>query len=179
MFKETLRILSLLELQPKIKGRKKIQKVFFLLKHLGYDVPFHYSYHFYGPYSEELQVELTSKAGLKLWKEEYKKKWGYIYTANNKKILEFKEHLGKITDEVTVPQPYPRELVERLINTDVEVLELTSTLGYFIEQDYGSDKINAYSRAREETLKLKQNLEGKMQQAEKLYEDLQKERKSA
>ena len=179
MFKETLRILSLFELQPKIEGRKRIQKIFFILKYLGYDVPFYYSYHFYGPYSEELQAELSSKACLKLWEEKHTKKSGYVYEADDKKILEFKKLISRLTDEDVDAPFYPKELVIRLAATDAEVLELASTLWYFIEQDFGADRENVYTRAKEETLKLKPNLKEKMPQAEKLYEDLQKERKSA
>ena len=73
----------------------------------------------------------------------------------------------------------PKLLVERLAKTDVEVLELASTLGYFIEHGFDANKENAYDSAREETLRLKPNLKDKMSQAEKLYEELQKERKSA
>jgi uncharacterized protein YwgA len=182
MFEETLRIVNLFELRPQIKGRKRIQKVFYLLKYLGYDVPFRYRYHFYGPYSEDLQMELTMKLCLGLWEETYEGQ-ECVYTVKSEKIPDFKREIAKISDKATDVQPYPRPLVERLVATDVNVLELTSTLAYFIDNDIestiaGNDEKNVEERARKEALKLKPRLKNYMSQAEELYRSLQQNRKS-
>ena len=176
MFEETLCIVNLFELKTQINGRKRIQKVFYLLKHLGYDVPFRYSYNFYGHYSEDLQMELTTKLCLGLWEENYKGN-ECIYTAKPEKMLNFKEEISKIAGNVTHVQPYPPSLVDRLVATNVDVLELTSTLAYFIDQSKGGGAGDVKAQAKEETLKLKPHLKEKILQAEELYESLQQERK--
>ena len=148
-----------------------------MLKYLGYDVPFRYNYHFYGPYSEDLQMELSMKLCLGLWEENYKGN-EFIYTAKPEKFSNFKEEISKISDKATDVQPYPLPLVKRLVAKNVDVLELTSTLAYFIDQNTGSDEKNVRARAKEETLKLKPHLREKISQAEELYDSLQQERKS-
>jgi hypothetical protein len=113
-------------------------------------------------------MELSMKLCLGLWEENYKGN-EFIYTAKPENFSNFKKEISKISDKATDVQPYPLPLVNRLVATNVEVLELTSTLVYFIDQGkgIGGDEKGVKARAREETeeteetLKLKPHLKGK------------------
>lgn len=52
-----------------IKGRKKTQKIIYILQESGVEFNFKFSYHLFGPYSNELHLGLTEMVNNKLLKE--------------------------------------------------------------------------------------------------------------
>lgn len=58
MLEDHAKIASLIHQAGEISGSKKLQKVVYILQKLGYPFNQIFHYHFYGPYSEELSVQL-------------------------------------------------------------------------------------------------------------------------
>ena len=167
MFEKTYAILSLLEIQNEIKGRKRIQKIFHLLKHLGYEVPFKFTYHFYGPYSSDLQLELSSRANRtdwEPWKEEESDST-YIY----KQAEESKNIKEVLEDNLDCKAlHYPEELIHTLNGKDAPLLELTSTYAYFIDNEHSTEE------AKKRTEEMKPKLLLLLDQAIALYSEIKK-----
>lgn len=166
MYEKTYAILSLLDIQHEVRGRKKIQKIFYLLKHLGYSVPFKFSYHFYGPYSSDLQGELSYRADKDAeWQpwEEASDDTAYTYrTAENSESI--KNALE--ADWGYHPLSYSKELIQMLNEKDANLLELTSTYAYFLDSEHSPEK------AKERTKEMKPKLLGSLNEAIILYSEI-------
>jgi uncharacterized protein len=64
-----------------IVGRTRLQKVACLLEMAGENIGFHFDYHLYGPYSDDLAVAVTDAAALGLIQvEEKTAAWGGHYS---------------------------------------------------------------------------------------------------
>jgi uncharacterized protein len=65
----------------KIVGRTRLQKMFYLLKEAGYQIPFSFEYRHYGPFSEQLATaaSLGRFEGL-IREEEHPASWGGTYS---------------------------------------------------------------------------------------------------
>jgi len=66
-----IKLLQLINVAGKISGRKKLQKMIYILKHKGFEFDENYSYYYYGPYSSVLQMEIDELVRLDLLKEYY------------------------------------------------------------------------------------------------------------
>ena len=164
MFEKTYAILSLLEIENEIKGRKRIQKIFHLLKHLGYEVPFKFTYHFYGPYSSDLQLELSNRASKETWKEDNADStYAYNLSEESKNIKEVLE-----TDWDCKALDYPKKLIHTLNGKDAQLLELTSTYAYFVDNEQNPEK------AKKRTEEMKPKLLVLLDQAIELYSEIKK-----
>lgn len=77
MLEDHAKLMAVLQHAGEIAGRKKLQKIIFIAKKLGY--PFHekYHYHFYGPYSEELTLRVEELCNLGFLNEMKETKSGY------------------------------------------------------------------------------------------------------
>lgn len=62
MLEEHAKLLGLIRHAGEIVGRKKLQKMIYILKKLNYPFQEKFQFHFYGPYSEELTLRLKSFA---------------------------------------------------------------------------------------------------------------------
>ena len=119
-------IASLISIAGSIKGRKKLQKIVFILKTLG--APFYEKfklYHF-GPYSVDLQLELDELVLLGVISE----KWDSNLCTYSFKNVEEKESFlknPKISEYHSV--------IDKLNKTDASILELLSTYLYLIENE--------------------------------------------
>jgi len=159
MFEAAGSVLSVFSVVGKVNGRKKIQKMVHLLKVAGFRMPFKYEYHHYGPYSAELQMELSD-----LEREGYLREWiedeTYIYEMTDKG-REFKEQLDRLGATVKVD----RELVESMARKGSPFLEMVSTYAYLIDAGYKPED------ARDKTLELKDHLKGYLNDAISFYNE--------
>lgn len=109
-----------------VTGRKKLQKMIYILQQCR--VPFEekYQFHFYGPYSEELTLRVEELCNLNFLKEEKEEKsnyhqYHYSITEDGATFLnQFEVNIPEIEDRISVLQ-----------NCSARFLELVSTVLYF------------------------------------------------
>ncbi|SET75467.1 hypothetical protein SAMN05216389_1258 [Oceanobacillus limi] len=111
-----------------VTGRKKLQKMVYILQSLG--VPFEekYQFHFYGPYSEELSLRMEELCNLGFVQEEKEEKsnyYQYHYRITNDGL--------QFLDQFALDMPNYQEQVGKLNGKSARFLELVSTMLYFHE----------------------------------------------
>ncbi|PWU67023.1 YwgA family protein [Gracilibacillus dipsosauri] len=113
-----------------IVGRKKLQKIIYIMKKLGYPFEEKYTFHFYGPYSEELSLrmeELTNLGFVSEVKESKSNYYQYRYQVTEEGE-NFLEH-----------SPVDLSNLEAIVNDMNEkssrFLELVATMLYFDDLD--------------------------------------------
>ncbi len=109
-----------------VVGRKKLQKMIYILKQC--DVPFEekYAFHFYGPYSEELTLrveELCNLGFIAEQKEDRSNYYQYRYTVTEAGEDFLQHSIANL--------PPCNEKIERMKTKSSRFLELVSTLLYF------------------------------------------------
>ncbi|WP_106406295.1 YwgA family protein [Bacillus marinisedimentorum] len=121
-----------------VVGRKKLQKMIFIAKKMGY--PFHekYNFHFFGPYSEELTLKIEELCNLGFLDEVKEKKGGYMQyrytlTGDGEQFLAHYE----------VDNPSLHTCMADMNGQSSRFLELVSTVLYFgdLEKDQVKEKI--------------------------------------
>jgi len=122
------KLITLLKEAKEIKGRTKFQKIVYILKQKGIDFDEKFKYHFYGPYSPDLQLELEELIDRKLIVENSSNP--FIYKLNNK----IKNEIEK---DNTISEY--ANLITFLNKQDYKLLELVSTI-YFIETNISKNK---------------------------------------
>lgn len=113
-----------------IIGRKKLQKIIFIMKKLGYRFEEKFTFHFYGPYSEELSLrmeELTNLGFISEMKEQKSNYYQYRYEVTDRG----RQFLEQAPTKLTVDD----ELTALLKNQSSRFLELVSTILYFDHLD--------------------------------------------
>lgn len=60
-----------------VSGRKKLQKIVFIMKYIGFPIDFRYSWHYYGPYSSDLALKIDSLVNQNLLEETISIGYGY------------------------------------------------------------------------------------------------------
>ena len=123
MLQEHAKIVEFISTAEGVTGRKKLQKMIYILKKIG--VPFQekYEFHIYGPYSEELTARFEELCDMGFILEQKEDKSSYVqyrYTVTEEG-LEFRNALGK-------PVLENREHAVRLNGKSARFLELTATL---------------------------------------------------
>lgn len=111
-----------------VTGRKKLQKMIYILQSLG--VPFEekFQFHFYGPYSEELSLRIEELCNL-----------GFIHERKEVKSNYFQYHYSLTKDGTAFLQQFSTNLpdctkmITRLQEKSSRFLELVSTMLYFRE----------------------------------------------
>ncbi|GGM32895.1 hypothetical protein GCM10011351_18670 [Paraliobacillus quinghaiensis] len=109
-----------------IIGRKKLQKMIYILKNC--DIPFEekFEFHFYGPYSEELTLRMEELCNLGFIAESKEKKsnyYQYRYTMT-RAGEDFLNH-----SQVVLP-PF-EDKIDKMKDQSSRFLELVSTILYF------------------------------------------------
>lgn len=152
------RILSLLDELKEIQGRTKFQKIVYILK--SKDVPFNekFKFHYYGPFSDDLQLEIEELVDRNIIIETGQKP--HIYRLNDK----FKDSFDE--DENIKSR---RKLIEFLNNIDYQKLEVISTM--FFIQDRLSDDEEIIKR---KTATLKPHLKGLIEESFKIKKEIEK-----
>lgn len=160
MFKGAGFLLDVIDGLDSIKGRKKLQKVVYLMELKGADIPYKYNYHHYGPYSPQLQEEINFLVRQNFLTES-KENGTYVYSITELG-REFKKTIKDETDTLAM-----KELLDDLNSKSPQFLELVSTYAFLLEGGY--DKI----KAREKTLELKPHLGAEMDKAIEFFNSLQ------
>ena len=145
MFEQTYKLVKFFEDAQKINGRKKLQKMIHLLQSAGEDFDMDYYYHYYGPYSSDLQLEVQylGERGF-LNEEKVGDSFTYEITGKGKQFLRnYEETIGNkqlCNQELT-------GMIDKLKSNNPHFLELLSTYVYLIESGY--DKQSAIKKAKE------------------------------
>lgn len=130
MLPEHAKIMALLQEAGEIVGRKKLQKIVYIGKKMNLPFQEKYTYHIYGPYSEELSLRIEELCSLGFVSEVKEKKAGYAQycyqlTENGSQFL------------YKFPFIWPLKRAHQLITTlnerSAKFLELVSTMLYFEE----------------------------------------------
>lgn len=125
------KVLYLVSVNEKISGRKKFQKLVYILKHKGFDFKEDYSYYYYGPYSSTLQMEIDALVHSQLLLENVIDNNTYEYSVTEKA----KEHMSDNTFS-----PEDIEFINILNEKPATILELVSVLLYLQDNGYTEKK---------------------------------------
>lgn len=120
------KLLQFFSVANQVTGRKKLQKMIYILQQC--EVPFEekYEFHFYGPYSEELTLRVEELCNLGFVKEEKEEKSSYHqyhYTITDKGesfLTQFQMDMPEIGDRIQLLQ-----------EKSSRFLELVSTMFFF------------------------------------------------
>ena len=134
MFEQEYALLKLFEKANRIEGRKKLQKTVHLLQMAGVPFGMDFKYHYYGPYSAELQSYIDVLVDYGMLREDNQGDT-YIYEMTDKG----KEFMQKYRETVGNDFSLPTESVERVLSYPATTLELASTIGYLISLGYTMD----------------------------------------
>ncbi len=161
MFEKTYRVLSLVAALGVVHGRKKLQKITFLLQHWGTDLMSRFSYHFYGPYSADLQASVRDLVDRELL-QEAREQGSYVYHITEKGRDFIRKWEGRFGGEP--PFVVPRERLQRLQEQSAPFLELLSTYAFLLETGDGP------AEARAKALRLKPHLGQFMDEVIRFYD---------
>ena len=147
MFEQTYKLVKFFEEAKRISGRKKLQKIIYLLQYSGKDFEMNYYYHYYGPYSSDLQIEVQYlvERGFLL-----EKKAGDTYVYEISK--EGEDFLRNYEEKFASESVFNLEAIDELNKKNASFLELLSTYVYLLETGYDKEK------AIEKVKKLKPDL---------------------
>jgi uncharacterized protein YwgA len=77
LFKDHAKIMNAISAAGEITGRKKLQKIIYIAKKLSFPFQEKFTFHFYGPYSEELTLRIEELCNMGYLNEVKEKKAGY------------------------------------------------------------------------------------------------------
>ncbi len=151
-----VKILSLLEEAGQITGRTKFQKIVFILKNK--EIPFKekFKYHYFGPFSSDLQLEIDELVDRGFLLERSVNPYVYEINKNNKIDFIKDSHIK-----------CKKNLIQYLNQKDSKLLEVTSTL-YFLEKNGIKDE----SILRKKILALKPHLKDYIEASFQLKEEI-------
>ncbi|MFZ5830759.1 MAG: hypothetical protein ACOY3P_11760 [Planctomycetota bacterium] len=122
--------------EQKVVGRTRLQKEVKLLQRLGFPTDYSYTLHFYGPYSEELQADISLLEAFQLVREEER-----LGQDNTRYYLLQAQPNANTGDSV------PFQLtINRMASTPTVVLELAATYDAF--REFGANHEEAMARLR-------------------------------
>lgn len=126
MLQEHAKIVQFISLAEEVTGRKKLQKMIYIAKKMGFPFAAKFGLHMYGPYSEELTLRVEELCEMGFLQEECVDKGSYFQYKYN------------VSEEGTrfleTAQPAPEKLYDFIGKMQVQTsrfLELVSTLLYF------------------------------------------------
>lgn len=157
MFEKEFALLSFFEKAERIKGRKKLQKTVHLLQFRGVPFDLDYTYHYYGPYSADLQVEVDTLVRQGLLEETMEGEM-YVYKITEKGKEFLKAYRRFINSDFDIPD----DLLKELLSKNVQVLEIASTYAYLLELGYSPEE------AEKEAKELKKHLATFFEEARKI-----------
>jgi hypothetical protein len=128
MLNNHAKLIHFFKLAEKVTGRKKLQKMIYILQKSN--VPFQekYQFHIYGPYSEELTLRVEELCNLGFLAESREDKVNYYQY--NYEVTEAGENF---IEQFPLDFPDIEEKVNQLQDKSSRFLELVSTLLYFEE----------------------------------------------
>lgn len=160
MFKAAYSLLCIFDSVNSVYGRKKVQKMVHLLEASGTELPFKYEYHFYGPYSAEVQEELgfLVQQG---FLEEIKHDGAYEYVITDRG----KTFKSTLEDDGGYSVDLNNRLLISMTKESSQFLEMVSTYAFLIDSGY-----EALS-AKKKALELKPHLERFVDKAVTYYNE--------
>jgi hypothetical protein len=145
---------SLVKMAGTINGRKKFQKMVHILKAKGVDFQESFDFHYYGPYSVDLQLEIDEMTSQGLLNEQ-KYNSTFIYEVNS----------GDDDIDVSDDTLSSRAGLIRYLNDQApQVLELVSTFYYL--KDHGYQDMDKIVKKAE---MLKTHLKSRIQEARDVF----------
>ncbi|HJV45760.1 MAG TPA: YwgA family protein [Bacillota bacterium] len=164
MLQEHAKVLYLLRLAGEIVGRKKLQKIVYITQKLKFDLNQRFYFHFYGPYSEELTLEVEEMVELGFLEELLEDKGNY-----NVYRYRLTENGHSFLAHSKVELEHMSTTIEHLNQLSSRFLELLSTVFYF--EDLSRDEVEE----KVFTLKAKSNYtKEEITEAYKWMEELRK-----
>lgn len=138
-------LMVLLDSVGEVQGRKKLQKVVYLLQEAGYPFDEDFSYHLFGPYSETLATEIDELKSLGLVQERQMPTPAgytqYVYSLTETG----RQYAHRFRDQLQVSGL--AELARKLIKHDARTLELVATLAFLQRMGYAEDEATRLVRA--------------------------------
>lgn len=137
--KNEILILHIFKSMNELKYKKRIQKMIYLCKTLGYPFDEDFTYHYYGPYSFELASEIDNLVELKMLEQtENKKEMGSLFkiTKDGREIV--KREIG-----VIAAGEYSKlfKLIKEMNGKSPGFLEVVSTIEYLRASNYDNSSI--------------------------------------
>ncbi|MGK7376532.1 YwgA family protein [Planococcus sp. 1R117A] len=126
MLQEHAKIVDFIATAEGITGRKKLQKMIYILKKIGLPFQEKYEFHIYGPYSEELTARIEELCDMGFLAEELEDKGSYVRYKYN--VTQEGKDFRSTLKESVLENP---EVAARLKEKSGRFLELTATLLYF------------------------------------------------
>ncbi|MFC4619916.1 YwgA family protein [Camelliibacillus cellulosilyticus] len=126
MLEDHAKLLDLLRQAGEIVGRKKLQKILYILKKLNFPYQEKFQFHFYGPYSEELTLQIEELCNLHLIDEVREDKGGY-HQYRYRLTDDGEQFLSHYEEDM----PAAQSLIQLLNEQSSRFLELVATLLYF------------------------------------------------
>ncbi|TFB19211.1 YwgA family protein [Filobacillus milosensis] len=126
MLEDHAKLMAFFEQAQEVVGRKRLQKMVYILKKSGFDFSERYSFHFYGPYSEELSTRIEELCNLGFLVEEKEKEKGYYqyrYTLT--------DNGTSFLDDSNINTPNMSGLIYKMNDQSSKFLELVSTMLFF------------------------------------------------
>ena len=166
MFKSKYYVLKIIEIAGnKVSGRKRLQKLSYLMQRIGFPNQFDFIYHRFGPYSAELSSTMSDLSALGLVKETNEKKvFEYKITKEGKTFIKLLEK-NKLVEKYITPNEIEKA-ANFISKQDPSLLELVSTIIFLME--YGKSNKNACKEAG----KLKPHLADRLDDAQKILQNL-------
>lgn len=126
MLQEHAKVLHLLKQAGEVIGRKKLQKIVYISQKLQFNFNQRFQFHFFGPYSEELTLEIEELCQLGFVQEVLEDKGNYnVYRYSiTDKGKDFLEHVP-----AEIGNFFP--ILDRMNGSSARFLELASTVLYF------------------------------------------------
>ena len=126
MFEDHAKVMTLLQVAGEVIGRKKLQKIIYILQKLEYPFTEKFQFHFYGPYSEELTLKIEELCNLSFVSEVREDKGGY-----HQYRYKLTEEGESFLQNYQIDMPKIQEYIDELNGESSRFLELVSTLLYF------------------------------------------------
>lgn len=130
MLAEHAKIVQMISLADEVNGRKKLQKMVYILKKMEFPFVEKYELHMYGPYSEELTLRVEELCEMGFLDETCTDKGSYVQYSYHatEDGLKFSETGG-------APAASLAPCISKLNDQSSRFLELVSTLLYFDHLD--------------------------------------------
>ena len=129
MTRNDYQLLKLVGSVSLIRGRKKLQKLIFIMNHLGFQIEDRFFMHYYGPYSADLALQIDGLVEKRLIEEKkILSEYAYRITPDGEKQIELFEkimvdsryvsHLNKMAEkfkEFQTHNTFPLELASTIL----------------------------------------------------------------
>lgn len=136
MSNETTKLISLIQIAQPIEGRKKLQKIVYILQNEDVDFGKVFKYAIYGPYSVDLQLEINKLVLHNVLNETTERNSSYSYVFNNENHY----YPSPVSDQEVKSK---ESLIKYLNSSSSQELELVATI-YFLKnkgEEYADDEM--------------------------------------